>query len=160
MLDTIPKPISTNTQIRAGIIELEEKIKSMPGAMFNDCFPLKHSFAEGLYVREINVPKGMLVVTKMHKYSHPVFLLKGDVSVLEEDGVKRIKAPMYFITKAGTKRVCYTHEDTVWITVHQTQEIDLEKIEEDIITKEYNEIQYSESALINFVNESQQKDLI
>jgi len=131
-------------QARDFIVSLQEKISDMPGAMFGDCFPLKHSFAEGLYIREINVPKNMLIATKIHKYSHPVFLLKGDVSVLEEKGARRVVAPCYFVTKAGTKRICYTHEDTVWITVHATKETDLDKIEEHIIAKDFYELEQKE----------------
>jgi hypothetical protein len=121
-------------------MDLEKEMSLMPGTKFGDCYPLKHTFADGLYIREISVPAGELVITKIHKFSHPVFLLKGDVSVLEETGVKRIKAPYSFITPAGTKRICYVHEDCVWTTVHATKETDLEKIEEEVIAKTFDDL--------------------
>ncbi len=129
-----------NPAIRDRIMEVEERMKKLPGAMFGDCFPLKHTFVDGAYVREITVPKGMLVITKIHKVCHPYFILKGEVSVLTEEGVVRLKAPYSGITPAGTKRIVYIHEDTVWTTVHVTKETDLGKIEEEIIAKTFDEV--------------------
>ena len=127
-------------EYRDKIKTFESELSKVPGVMFGDCYPLKHSFADGLYIREITVPKGHIVVTKIHKYSHPVFLMKGEVSVIEEGGAKKVKAPFSFITPAGTKRICYTNEETVWTTVHATKETKLEAIEEEIIAKTFDEI--------------------
>jgi len=125
--------------VRTKILTMQAAIESIPGAMRGDCFPLKHTFVDGAYVREIFMPKGMLIVSKLHKITHPYFVMKGDVSVFTEEGIVRIKAPYYGVTKAGTKRVLYIHEDTLWVTVHVTQETDLVKIEEEIISKSYAE---------------------
>ena len=141
MIETIPKPISTNTQIRGEILELEEKIKSMPNSLQgDDCAPLEHSFGDGLYIRKITMPKGMLLVSKIHKKTHPYFILKGDVSVLTEEGIVRLKAPYSGMTFPGTKRVLYMHEETVWITVHSTDKTDLKEIEEEIIAKTFDDV--------------------
>ena len=53
--------------VRNTILSVEDKIRQIPGHMEGDCFPLKHSVIDGLYVREINVPKGYLIVTKLFK---------------------------------------------------------------------------------------------
>ena len=45
-----------------------------------DC-PLVHRFTEGLYVREIFMPAGSLITSKIHKTQHQYFILKGAVSV-------------------------------------------------------------------------------
>ena len=102
--------------------------------------PLKHSFGDGIYVREIFNPKGAWIVTKIHKVAHPFFLLKGEMSIVTEDGVKRIKAPYHGITPAGTKRLIFVHKDVVFVTVHATNETDLDKIEEELIAKDFQEI--------------------
>jgi len=129
-----------NTEIREKILLIQDVISKIPGVMFGDCFPLKHTFADGVYVREILLPKGSLLVGKIHKHSHPNFLMSGDVSVLTEEGSKRLKAPMSMISPAGTKRVVYAHEDTVWVTIHITNKTDLKDIEEEIIAKDYDEL--------------------
>jgi hypothetical protein len=133
------KKVSLNN-FRQGMMQIESAMLNTPGALVGDAFPLKHQFAEGMYVREISVPKGYFVMTKIHKMSHPCFILKGRCSVLQEDGIKRVKAPYYMITKAGTKRLVYVHEDTVWVTVHKTNETDLDKIEEEVIAKTFDEL--------------------
>ena len=125
--------------VRDKICLFEEGLSKLPGAMFGDCFPLKHTFATGLYIREITMPKGALLTSKIHKVTHPYFVLNGDVSVITEKGMMRIRAPYSGITLAGTKRVLYVHEETVWVTVHKTDEKDLEKIEEEIIAKNFDE---------------------
>jgi quercetin dioxygenase-like cupin family protein len=125
---------------RETILTLEEQIMQIPGAKFGNAYPLKHSFVDGAYVREITMPKGEIVVSKIHKMTHPYFILKGEVSVLTENGVVRIKAPFSGITPAGTKRILYCHEETVWTTVHVTKETDLDKIEDEVIAKSFDEI--------------------
>ena len=112
---------------------IEDTIMEQQGAMMGDCFPLKHEFAQGLYVREIRVPATVLLTGKIHKNSHAFFLQEGDISVLMDGGWKRIKAPAHFITPAGTKRAVYHHSDTVVVTVHATDETDIAKIEDEII---------------------------
>ena len=129
-----------NKELREKILDIEESISKMDGALYADAFPLKHSFGKGLYIREINMPKGSLVVSKIHKYEHPYFILKGDISVLTEGGEKRIIAPYYGITPAVTKRLLYCHTDAVWVTVHATEETEVAKIEEEIIAKDFDEL--------------------
>ena len=125
---------------REKVISLEEKMACLPGSTGPEAYPLLHQFADGLYIRKVSVPKGHLVVTKIHKKAHPFFMLKGEVSVLTTNGVERFTAPYYAVTKAGTKRVIYMHEDVEWVTVHATQDTDLEEIEKDPIAKDYSEL--------------------
>lgn len=43
------------------------------------------------------------------------------------------------ISAPGTKRAVIALEDTTWITVHVTNETDLEKIEDYVIAKTYDD---------------------
>jgi hypothetical protein len=145
VVDENKNEILSQEAFRAKIVQLQEELCKRPNVLDTDAAieavcPLKHSFAKGLYVREITVPAGTLVVTKIHRFSHPAFLLKGDCSILEESGVRRIQAPCTFITAAGTKRVVYCHTDTIWTTVHATEETDLDKIEDEIIAKTFADL--------------------
>ena len=156
LVNVTPKPIAEKIDIRNKILEVEKTISEMPGAMIGDSpeyqkhCPLKHTFAGGMYIREIFLPKGMLFVTKIHKLDHPFFILKGDCSVLTEDGVSRFIGPYSGITKAGTKRILLANEDTVWITVHKTDKTDLKEIEEEVIAKTFDEI--PELLIRNFIH--------
>ncbi len=126
--------------VRNKILQLEEEMRKHPNALIGDCYPLKHTFAKGLYIREITMPPNTLFVTKIHKYSHAAFVLRGSVSVMEETGMRIVFAPASFITPAGTKRIVFTHEETVWTTVHATEFTDLKDIEEEIIAKDFTEV--------------------
>jgi quercetin dioxygenase-like cupin family protein len=102
--------------------------------------PVAHYFANagtkrGTYAREITIPKDSYVTGKIHKYEQINFLLKGEISVLTEDGMKRIKAPATVVSPAGTKRIAYTHEECIWTTIHSTEETDVDKIEETFIAQ-------------------------
>ena len=129
-------------------MQVQENLENHPNGLTGEALeklnPLKHSFADGCYIREIFNPKGELAVTKIHKVSHPFFLMKGDMTILMEDGIKRIKAPHYGITPAGTKRIIYCHEDCVFVTVHVTELTDIAKIEEEVIAKDFDEFDKEE----------------
>lgn len=123
------------------IMDAQDKMIGIPGSMQGaalDAYcPLKHSFGDGLYIREIFMPKGTLVMSKIHKKTHPYFVLKGICLVVTEEGTVKIEAPFQGMTMAGTKRALYIVEDTTWICVHRTDETDLKKIEEDIIAEDF-----------------------
>ena len=142
-------------EFREGIMQVQGNIENhtngLTGEALEKLNPLKHSFADGCYIREVSNPKGELLVTKIHKVSHPFFLLKGDMTILMEDGVKRIKAPHYGITPAGTKRIIYCHEDCIFVTVHVTKETDLKKIEAEVIAKDFSEVDQND--IDNFMKE-------
>lgn len=95
--------------------------------------PLVHRFTPGLYVREIFMPKGSIVVSRVHKTEHPFVVTRGRASVwTEEGGVVEICAPHVGITKPGTRRVLLIHEDCQWLTFHPTKETDLEKLQVEL----------------------------
>ena len=135
-------------QFRNGIMKVQENLENHPNGLTGEALeklnPLKHSFADGCYIREIFNPKGELLVTKIHKVTHPFFLMKGDMSILMEDGIKRIRAPHHGITPAGTKRIIYCHEDCVFVTVHATKLTDIKAIEEEVIAKDFDEFDKEE----------------
>lgn len=130
----------TNLAIREKIMSVEERLRNAVSVGYPeaDC-PLKHHFAPGVYCREIFIPAGSLLVGKIHKHAHPNMLMKGRVSVLTEEGTKELEGPLTMVSPPGTKRVVYAHTDVVWVTVHLTNETDLEKIEDHVIAKTYQE---------------------
>lgn len=82
--------------------------------------PVRDYFFPGLYLREIFMPAGFIVVSKRHKTEHPFIVSQGVVRVYDElDGQPvEIHAPYQGRTLPGTKRVLYTLDDTVWTTIH------------------------------------------
>jgi len=99
--------------------------------------PLVHRFTEGLYVREIFMPAGSLITSKIHKTQHQFFILKGAVSVWTNEGEEvYLEAPYIGITEPGTRRLLYIWEDCIWATSHPNPNNEtIEEIEERIIEK-------------------------
>lgn len=101
-----------------------------------------HFFAPGMYLRELTIPAGMLMVGKTHKYAHFLLVLKGRAEVLSEFGRMVVEAGHISISQPGVKRVVLALEDTQFVTVHvnasDTQ--DLEIIEAEHIEPETLEL--------------------
>lgn len=95
---------------------------------------LKHYFAPGVYLREIFMPAGSVVIGKIHKTEHLNLIERGSVSIVHADGTReKWCAPFTFVSKAGVQKVLYIHEDCVWKTIHVTDERDLERLEAQLI---------------------------
>jgi hypothetical protein len=128
---------------RKDILDFENVLKQQPNAFIgdNELCPLKHSFADEIYVREIMIPANIVLTGKVHKHSHPNFLMQGKVEVYTEfGGYEILEAPLSMISKAGTKRVVKTLSDTIWITIHSnpTNTQDLDELEKIVIAEDYN----------------------
>lgn len=142
---SMPDTSATHTvqsRFRASILEFEHKLAQIPGAVKGDTeqCPLRHSFGDGIYMREIFIPKGYILTGKIHKHSHPNFLLQGEALIATENGgTQHYKAPMAIMSEPGIKRAIIALSDLWWITVHVTDETDLEKVEEHVIAKTYEE---------------------
>lgn len=114
-----------------------------------DC-TLKHYFTPKddkygccAYAREMLIPKGTLIIGKIHRHQHLNFISKGKVTVFTEFGEKHLEGPCTFISEVGLKRAVYAEEDTLWTTVHLTEfqsESELDKIEQEVISPSYDEM--------------------
>tara|TARA_R110002074_G_scaffold227554_1_gene399188 strand:+ start:308 stop:811 length:504 start_codon:yes stop_codon:yes gene_type:complete len=78
----------------------------------------KHSFADGIYIREMGMKKGQLGFSAIHKHSYGFFLLSGILASSKEEGIEEFVAPCYIISPQGAKRIVYAIEDCVITTIH------------------------------------------
>ena len=95
------------------------------------------------YAREMLIPKGTLIIGKIHRHQHLNIISKGKVVVYTEFGEKHLEAPITFVSEIGLKRSVYAVEDTLWTTIHLTEfvgEENLGKIEEEVISPDYEEM--------------------
>lgn len=127
------------------IMDIQKNIKSIKGLVsYMETLPqldapVKHHFSKGVYAREIFMPKGMLIVGKIHKTRHLNIISQGRCTVKTTARKLTIQAPFTFESVEGEQKVVYMHEDVVWTTIHLTNETDLAKIEEECIANEYDE---------------------
>ena len=103
--------------------------------------PIKHTFADGVYIRQMDMKKDTVVVGAIHKHLHVWFLLVGDVTIATEDTTEDYIAPCYIVSTPGVKRVIYSNEDSIFVNVHKnpTNTKDLDKLEKEIVALNYKE---------------------
>jgi hypothetical protein len=135
---TVQQQAMQQARRRGQILAFEAALAQVPGAVFGDnaLCPLTHHFGEGTYMREMRIPAGTLIVGKIHKHAHPVFLLQGALLLMTEaGGLEEVRAPRAFIAPGGAKRAALALEETVWITVHAnpTDTQDLAQLEAAVI---------------------------
>lgn len=111
-MDTLEKPVD----VHEFIDNLQVVMSELPQV---NC-PLKHVFSPGMYIRQIFMPAGTVIVSKIHNTTHPYIVSMGIVDVYnsEKDEVVHIEAPYLGITKPGTRRVLNVITDCIWTTFH------------------------------------------
>jgi len=117
-------PVDLTEQIEAKLLELPQV----------DC-PVLHHFGPGVYIREVRMPAGSLILGHKHKNAHTNILVSGRLKFLNEGGqVAELVAPAVITSNPGRK-LAYILEDTVWQNVYATEERDVEKLEEILLDK-------------------------
>jgi hypothetical protein len=113
------------------IEEVEDKMLMLEQA---DC-PVTHTFGPGLYIREVRMPKGAIVIGHYQKYEHMNMFIKGKLLMRNEDGTTfELKAPQVFVGKPGRK-VGTVIEDVIWYNIYVTNETDIKTLEDTYIKK-------------------------
>lgn len=110
--------------------------------------PMDEEYGCGTYARQMFIPKGTLIIGKIHRHQHLNFIMQGKVSVSTEFGVKYLEAPCVFVSEKGLKRAVVAEEDTIWVTVHLTKHLgeeNLDKMEQEVIAPEYKDLGLIES---------------
>ena len=105
--------------------------------------PVDEKYGCCTYAREMMIPKGTIIIGKIHRHEHLNFITKGKVIVFTEFGRKELQAPCTFVSEIGLKRAVYAEEDTLWTTVHLTKHVgeeNLDKIETEVIALSYNDL--------------------
>lgn len=126
MLGEMMQTVSTPTL--ADIFRLQDAMLQQPQADL----PVEHNFLPGQYVRTLRMPAGSLVVGKRHRHRH-LLIVTGYVTLRTEEGMVELQGTHVIDSLPGMKRAIYAHADSVLITTHLTDEIDLDKIEAYVI---------------------------
>lgn len=111
--------------------EIEEKMLQYPQADIS----VIHSFAPGLYIRELHMPKDILAIGHHQKYQHLNIFVKGKILMLNEDGTtSELEAPKVFTGPPGRK-IGRVLEDVVWLNVYATTETNVGVLEKTYLQK-------------------------
>lgn len=123
--------------MREKVEQLEEMMQAYDPAIL----PIKHHFADGIYAREMFIPKGAVLTGAVHKTCHMCILSQGHVRVATDEGPVDLVAPATIIAQPGAKRAIFALEDSVWTNIHATNETDLDKLVEELTESTAMELQ-------------------
>ena len=128
-------PDTDPAKVRQWLKRVTQNLLAMPGEARE--LEVKHTFQDGMYMRELHIPKGTLLVGKVHKLACMNLVTKGDISVVTELGSGRVQAGYSAPSPAGIQKLGFAHEDTVFVNVFRTDETDPEKIDQAIAWDSY-----------------------
>lgn len=132
---------------RERILLLEKHLMNVPTsygmAEFNPG-KITHHFGTGVYGRELFIPAGNVISSKIHRGKTFNVIAKGRISVIDPyKGFNTYEGPFCFVSDRLTKRIVIAQTDTLWITSHENpnNSEDLDEIESRIIAKDFDEEQ-------------------
>lgn len=134
-MDLIKNNIEINNfKNQLGITELKNACLDLDQV---ECL-IDHHFSDGIYSRTMKVPARTFVIGKIHRFKTLNILTKGKALIYIGDNqpAKEICAPFTFVSNPMERKMAFFLEDSEWINVHPTYEINLKKIEEIFIVPE------------------------
>jgi hypothetical protein len=112
--------------------KVDALVREMSALPQVDC-PVQHFFGPNIYIREVVMPAGTVVVGKYHKDDHLCNMIEGRMVVVGEDGEQReVAAPAVFMAKKGRK-TAYIIETVRFQNIFSTNETDVEKLEHMLV---------------------------
>ena len=122
-------------------LDISKLTKGMLDMLQAEC-PVQHRFAPGVYIREMLIPAGTLIVGHVHKTKHFNIMLCGRIRVFIDGRVEELAGPQTILSSAGVQKVGYALEDTIWQTIHPSTETDIEKLEAQLVEPSQEKIEH------------------
>ena len=92
-----------------------------------------HHFGPNIYIKEVTLPAGSVIVGKYHRHEHLCNMVSGRMIVVDSEGNRtELVAPMTFMAKSGRK-IAYIIETVVFQNIYSTSETDIQKLEDMIV---------------------------
>lgn len=116
-------------------------LRLSPLAVEEHC-PVVHHFGPGVYIREVTLPAGALVVGKTHRHAHMNLMLRGKLELHDEatGAIRVLVAPQMFVSPPGRK-VARILDTVVWHNVYATEERDIERLEAWLFEPEARDVE-------------------
>lgn len=119
-MDDEAKSMQQVSPARERVERLEASMLAQPQI---DC-PVRHHFAPGIYGREINIPKGTVLIGAVHKTDNLVVVSKGRLKIVTDDGTTLLEAGDTLLCRAGVKNAAVALEDTRWTNfLHNPEDV-------------------------------------
>ena len=148
----IPVVIPTREQIE----KLQAEMVKLPQSNLIT----EHYFSGGMYCRKVFRPAGTLIVGKVHKKDHLFLCAAGEIIAWTETGMRLLGPGDIVESKSGTKRVTLALSDAIGITVHKTENTNLDEIEHELIEPEETALFDASNNLKNLKIEQRSEALV
>ena len=81
---------------------------------------VEHHFSQGVYAKQMRIPKGFKAESHAHVYDHLSILASGEVWVTVDGMAQNYKAPATITIAKDKIHLVYAVADSVWFCVHAT----------------------------------------
>ena len=95
-------------------------------------YEYEHILSDGVYIRKMKLSRGTLIVGAVHKKETAMIILSGLIKVFSEDGLRMLKPSSIVVSPPGTQRAGIALEDTVLVTLHRADSLNLDEIISDV----------------------------
>lgn len=127
-LDLIDAIVAQQVKTPQALDALIGKLLELPQPRVN----VRHIFGHHVYMRELAVAAGILLVGRKHRDRHGCLLIRGRLAFYNADGTRtEAQAPLEFEAGPGRK-VAQVLEDMTFVNVFSTDETDVETLEAQI----------------------------
>ncbi len=99
-----------------------------------------NQWVDGMYIRTLDIPKGIVVVGHKHKKNTINFLTRGLVYYAEGDTF--LRAPHMFISNPGDMKTLIAYEDSTFVNIIRTDKTTIEETYEDVVYPDKRAIIY------------------
>ena len=119
------------------ILRIEQEILKMPQVEL----PIEHYQIDGVYARSMFIPAGTILTGKIHNFESIAILAKGRIRITNGTESYIISEGHIMVDKPGVKRLGYAETDVIFITVHRTDNTEIEAIEKELVSATFEEYQ-------------------
>jgi hypothetical protein len=120
---------TVKTDIKQSLDNLAVAVKGAPQVECKE----SHHFGPNIYIKEVTLPAGSVIVGKYHRHEHLCNMVSGRMIVVDSEGNRtELVAPMTFMAKSGRK-IAYIIETVVFQNIFSTSETDIQKLEDMIV---------------------------
>lgn len=143
--DVVPfRPGVNRAATRKAIAKRKEEMLVSPNRID---LPFTESLENGLYTRTLFIPKGCELVGKIHRKPCVNIVAKGDITIMTETGLLRVRAGYSVTSPAGIQKIGYAHEDTIFINVFRTDQTDITAIEAELTCENFEALECAEESV-------------
>lgn len=96
---------------------------------------VEHHFLDGLYIKQIDLPAGVMFGKHSHTYDHYSILAKGDITLYVDGKPTELSAPQCILIKANQAHAVRANTPVTWFCAHATSDTDATTVDASILAK-------------------------